>query len=112
MTTARLIANEASSLRNLVFVYFILRHFRKAVRQLRGRGLIGTGVHFYKYVQRIAYGLFLSAPGIRGKVQGQVDEALKMLEDKLVPKGPGVTKFTVLPKDGFTDDKIKEELTK
>lgn len=82
------------------------------MRQLRGRGILGSLSSLLKYIQRIAYGIFLNAPGIKGKVQSQVDEALKQLEDKLVPKGPGVTKFTVLPTDGFSDEKIKEELLK
>lgn len=39
-----------------------------------------------------------------------MDEALKKLEDKLVPKGPGVTRYTSLPKDGLEDAKIKDIL--
>lgn len=54
--------------------------------------------------------MFLGLPWIRSKVQGQVDEALKKLEDRLVPKGPGVTRYTTLPKDGLDNDKIKEIL--
>lgn len=61
-------------------------------------------------MRRYAYGLFLNAPGVRGKVQAQVDEALKKLEDKLVPKGPGVTRYLALPKEGFTETQAKEEL--
>ena len=44
-------------------------------------------------------------------MQGQVDDAIKKLEDKLVPKGPGVTRYTELPKEGFSDDRIREILT-
>jgi sphinganine-1-phosphate aldolase len=81
------------------------------VRQLRGRGIAGTLVSFYQYLQRNAYGLFLNLPGVKTKVQGQVDVALKKLEDKLVPKGPGVTHYSALPKDGYSDEKIKEIMT-
>ncbi|KAA8910493.1 pyridoxal phosphate-dependent transferase [Sphaerosporella brunnea] len=97
-------------LRNLVFIWFLLRHFRKAIRQLRGRGILGTLGSFYAYLWRNAYGVFLNLPGIRSKVQGQVDVALKKLEDRLVPKGPGVTRYTELPKDGLSDEQIKEIL--
>lgn len=97
-------------MRNIVFAYFILRHFRRAVRKLRGRGVFGTLFDGYAYMRRYAYGLFLNAPGVRGKVQAQVDEALKKLEDKLVPKGPGVTRYLALPKEGFTETQAKEEL--
>ncbi|KAI5850910.1 pyridoxal phosphate-dependent transferase [Tricharina praecox] len=97
-------------LRNIIFALFVLRHFRKAIRQLRGRGILGTLASFYRYLQRVAYGVFLGLPWIRSKVQGQIDEALKKLEDRLVPKGPGVTRYTTLPKDGLDNDKIKEIL--
>jgi sphinganine-1-phosphate aldolase len=95
-----------------VFAFFILRHFRRAVRKLRGRGVFGTLLDFYSAVQRYSYGVFLSFPGIRSKVQSQVDEALKKLEDRLVPKGPGVTRYLTLPKEGMTDEQAKEELKK
>lgn len=95
-----------------MFAFFILRHFRRAVRKLRGRGVFGTLVDFYSAVQRYSYGVFLNFPGIRSKVQSQVDEALKKLEDKLVPKGPGVTRYLALPKEGMTELQVKEELKK
>lgn len=99
-------------IRNVVFAYFILRHFRRAVRRLRGRGIFGTVVDVYSYAQRYAYGVFLNFPGVKSKVQGQVDEALKKLEDKLVQKGPGVTRYLALPKEGFTEEQAKAELKK
>ena len=99
------------SLRNIVFALFILRHFRKALRQLRGRGIVGTAASFFRYLHHAAYGVFLNLPGIKSKVQGQIDDALQKLEDKLVPKGPGVTRYTELPKEGLSDDKIREILT-
>ncbi|KAH0612547.1 uncharacterized protein H6S33_008927 [Morchella sextelata] len=97
-------------MRNIVFAYFILRHFRRAVRKLRGRGVFGTLSDGYAYMRRYAYGLLLNAPGVRGGVQAEVDKALKKLEDKLVPKGPGVTRYLALPKEGFTETQAKEEL--
>lgn len=63
-------------------------------------------------MQRYSYGVFLNFPGIRSKVQLQVDEAVKKLEDRLVPKGPGVTRYLTLPKEGLTDEQAKEELKK
>jgi len=107
-----LLAFNLDLLRNIVFLYFVLRHFRRALLKLRGRGLIGTAADAYHSLQRFCYGLFLNAPGIKGKVQSQVDEALRKVEDKLVPKGPGVTKFTVLPKEGFSETQVREELLK
>ena len=37
---------------------------------------------------------------------------MKKLEDKLVPKGPGVTRYLALPKSGWTDEQVKAELKK
>jgi len=37
---------------------------------------------------------------------------MKKLEDKLVPKGPGVTRYLALPKSGWTDEQVKAELQK
>jgi sphinganine-1-phosphate aldolase len=75
-----------------------------------GRGLVGTTVSLYHSLYRIAYGVFLNLPGIKSRVQAQLDEAVKQLEDRLVPKGPGVTRYTALPKEGLTDESIKEIL--
>ncbi|TGZ83988.1 PLP-dependent transferase [Ascodesmis nigricans] len=98
--------------RNLVFAWFVLRHFRRAVRQIRGRGILGTLHSLYLSFLRLSYGAFLSLPGVRGKVQAQVDAALKQIEDKLVPKGPGVNRYLTLPKNGWAEEAIKEELGK
>jgi sphinganine-1-phosphate aldolase len=97
-------------LRNLVFVWFLLRHFRKAIRQLRGRGILGTLKSCYAHLMGWAYGVFLGLPGVKTKVQAQVDAALKKIEDKLVPRGPGVTRYTQLPKEGMEDAAIKKVL--
>jgi len=37
---------------------------------------------------------------------------MKKLEDKLVPKGPGITRYLALPKSGWTDEQVKAELQK
>lgn len=42
----------------------------------------------------------------------EFDQAMKKLEDKLVPKGPGVTRYLALPKTGWTDQEVKTELQK
>ena len=97
-------------LRNIVFAWFLLRHFRRALRQLRGRGIGGSLASFAAYLQRRAYGLFLRLPIVRTKVQLQVDDALKKLEDKLVQKGPGIVKYTELPRDGLADAAVRELL--
>ncbi|KAF3911527.1 hypothetical protein ABW20_dc0108757 [Dactylellina cionopaga] len=99
-------------IRNVVFVYFLLRWSSKAARQLRGYGLIGTLVALYTYLRSTAYGLILRAPGVRNKVQAQLDEATAKLEEKMIVRDPSLARYLTLPKTGISFDKIREELEK
>ena len=99
-------------IRNIVFLLFLLRWTRKAVLQLKGRGIIGTVLDGYKNTERIAYGLFLRAPGVRSKVQKDISESLVKLEDKLVPRGPGINHYLTLPKEGWSKEQVSAELDK
>ncbi|KAF3188038.1 hypothetical protein TWF106_011641 [Orbilia oligospora] len=99
-------------IRNIVFVYFILRWSSKAARQLRGYGIIGTIVIFYNYLRSTAYGIILRAPGVKGKVKAQLDEATAKLEEKMVVRDPNLVRHLALPKNGISADKIREELAK
>ncbi|OJD31898.1 sphingosine-1-phosphate lyase [Diplodia corticola] len=101
-----------NSIRNIVFLLFLLRWSRKAIYQLKGRGIIGSTVDFYVATRRILYGYFLRLPGVRTKVQSQVSEAITKLEQKLVPTGPGVDRHVRLPQEGWGEDRVREELTK
>ena len=97
-----------SSLRNLVFVYFVLRWTRRTYWKLKGRGIIGAILEFYRDVQRIAYGYFLRAPGVRGQVKKQVKESLDELSSKLI--NPSMTRQLTLPKEGLPEDAVRAEL--
>ncbi|MCJ1430122.1 hypothetical protein MMC29_008037 [Sticta canariensis] len=97
-------------LRNLIFFFFLLRWTRKAVLKLKGRGIFGTAVDTYLSIRRTLYGLFLRAPGVRSQVQKQVQEAVTKLEGKLVPQGPGISRYLTLPKEGWTADQVRAEL--
>ncbi|KAK4695658.1 sphinganine-1-phosphate aldolase, partial [Lecanoromycetidae sp. Uapishka_2] len=99
-------------LRNLIFVLFLLRWTRKAALQLKGRGLFGTIVETYISIRRTLYGIFLRAPGVRSKVNAQVAEAIAKLEGKLVPKGPGISRYLTLPKEGWSTTQVSAELEK
>ncbi|KAF2862592.1 PLP-dependent transferase [Piedraia hortae CBS 480.64] len=59
---------------------------------------------------RRAYGLFLRLPPVQARVRRDVDKAMHDLENKLVPSGPGVTKFTALPASGWTAEQVRAEL--
>ncbi|KAK3168753.1 hypothetical protein OEA41_005201 [Lepraria neglecta] len=102
----------ADLLRNLVFVFFLIRWTRKAALQLKGRGLFGTVAEAYISIRKTLYGMFLRSPGVRNKVQAQVAETLAKLEGKLVPKGPGISRYLTLPKEGWTETQVRGELEK
>ncbi len=78
--------------------------------QLKGRGIRGTVTDTYTTLQRTFYGWFLRAPGVRSQIKRQVSEAVAKIEGKLVPSGPGVTRYLTLPKEGWTEDQVRAEL--
>lgn len=99
-------------LRNIVFLFFILRCVRKTYYSLRGYGIVGSLRNIYFAIRLWAYSLFLRAPGVRGKVDRQVAESVSKLENRLVPRGPDVTKYLTLPKEGWNADQVRAELDK
>ncbi|KAI9712806.1 MAG: hypothetical protein M1820_001428 [Bogoriella megaspora] len=110
--TKELLYTNLNVLRNIIFALFLLRWTRKALLQLRGYGLFGTLLSSYVATRKYLYGIFLNLPGVRSKVQAQVAESIVGIEKKLVPSGPGVTKFTAIPPEGWTVDQVRAELTK
>lgn len=80
--------------------------------KLRGCGIFGVVIDTYISVRRTLYGLFLRAPGVRSQVQKQVSEAIAKLEGKLVPQGPGISRYLTLPKEGWTESQVRAELEK
>lgn len=95
-----------------MFFFFLLRWTRKAALQLKGRGVWGTSVDAYNTVRRVLYGLFLRSPGVRSKVQKSVADSISKIEGKLVPRGPGVSHYLTLPKEGWSDSQVSAELEK
>jgi len=100
----------ALRLRTLIFTLFLLRWTRKGYHQLKGRGVFGTAREIYFYLRKRAFGIFLQLPGVRSQVQKQVKEASDGLEQKLVAIGPGVNRYSRLPREGWTADQVKAEL--
>ncbi|KAJ6127274.1 hypothetical protein N7523_002886 [Penicillium sp. IBT 18751x] len=111
-SSAHLSAVNLDLIRNIVFIIFILRYTRKTFYSLRGYGLFGSIRNVYIAVRLFCYGIFLRAPGVRGQVDKQVSEAIGNLESKLVQTGPDVTRYLTLPKEGWSPDQIRAELTK
>ena len=52
----------------------------------------------------------MRAPGVRSQVKKQVAEAVAKLEGKLIPQGPGVSRYLTLPKEGWTEEQVRQEL--
>ncbi|KAI9735724.1 MAG: hypothetical protein M1818_006332 [Claussenomyces sp. TS43310] len=109
-SNSALLALNIDLLRNVIFFLFLLRCTRKALLKLKGRGLVGTIMDLYASIRRAGYGIFLRAPGVRTQVQKQVDEAITKLQAKLVPSGPGVTRYVNLPKEGWSEETVLKEL--
>lgn len=108
----QLVTQGLDLIRNLLLVLFLLRFTKKTWVHLRGYGPIGSLKLLYKDVYKRLYGLFLKLPFVQAKVRADVDKAILELETKLVPTGPGVTKYTALPASGWTADQVREELNK
>lgn len=100
------------SLRNILFALFVIRWSKYALYYIYGFGPIGTVKNVYTNLHRILYKTFLRLPFIRAKVQADIDVAIAGLEKKLVPSGPGVTRYTVLPASGWDTDAVRTELEK
>lgn len=69
-------------------------------------------VEAYISIRRTLYGIFLRTPGVRSQVQKQVGEAIANLEGKLVPRGPGTSRYLTLPKEAWTEQQVRAELQK
>ncbi|KAI9681371.1 MAG: hypothetical protein M1817_002654 [Caeruleum heppii] len=106
----RLLALNIDLLRNIIFFLFLFRWSRKAFLKLRGYGIVATVIEAYASLRRRLYGAFLRAPGVRSQVQKQVTTSIRKLEAKLVQKGPGVTRYLTLPKQGWSGDLVRTEL--
>ncbi|KAL9627986.1 MAG: hypothetical protein Q9204_006196, partial [Flavoplaca sp. TL-2023a] len=111
-STSNILAIGTDLLRNILFLLFLLRWARKSVLQIRGRGPFGTLLDAYTSLRRLSYAIFLRLPGVRSQVKTQVAETIQKLELKLVPQGPGISRFLTLPKEPWTDQQVRGELEK
>jgi len=73
---------------------------------------VGTFLDTYASIQRTLYGWFLRAPGVRSQVEKQVSEAIMKLQTKLVPSGPSVVRYLSLPKEGWSEEMVRNEVEK
>lgn len=98
------------SLRNIIFVLFLLRWTKKSFYLLRGHGLLGTLYLAYSHIYKTTYKLLLQAPGVRSQIDKQVATAVTDIENKIAPQGPGVTRYLTIPPEPWTSEQLKAEL--
>ncbi|KAK9240793.1 pyridoxal phosphate-dependent transferase [Lipomyces kononenkoae] len=93
-----------------VFLVITARLATKSLRELRARGIIGTVKDLYKFCARNFFRFMMTLPGIKEKVNAELDKTLARMEEEMVPRGPGITRHLELPKQGWTDDLVVSEL--
>lgn len=109
--TYRRFSRQIVALRNLYTLYVILKNVLWISQHLRIYGATGTAIQLYTSIKRILFKAFVSAPGIRGKVTKQVQDALAGLDEKMLPKA-GTTRYHNLPSAGMNKEQLQMELKK
>ncbi|KAK9367418.1 pyridoxal phosphate-dependent transferase [Lipomyces kononenkoae] len=93
-----------------VFLVFAARMAAKSWRELRARGIIGSVKDLYGFCARKFFRFMMTLPGISEKVNAEVEKTLTRMEEEMVPRGPGITRYFELPKQGWTDELVFNEL--
>ncbi|KAI5290341.1 hypothetical protein KEM54_001793 [Ascosphaera aggregata] len=83
----------------------------KSFYTVKGYGPLGTLRNIYLRLRVIAYGVLLKMPGVRGKVDKQVAEALAGIEGKLLQSG-SLSKHKSLPATGWSAETVEAEMGK
>ncbi|BFZ58252.1 hypothetical protein PYCC9005_005314 [Savitreella phatthalungensis] len=109
--TYRNLTFQLNALKNVLAIVFVLRYALAVVQHLRMYGPLGAAKRIYLTTRAYLFRLFLQIPGVRGKVQAQIQDALAGLDEKMLPK-PGVTRHQHLPVKGLNEDQLKGELQK
>ncbi|KAI5889275.1 PLP-dependent transferase [Schizophyllum commune H4-8] len=99
-------------LKNVVCVYIVARQLLKLKRHVLARGLTGSVYEVYAAMQQRAFQLALRLPSMQKKVRTEMDKAKLDIENKLVPKGPDVTRHLTLPPSGLSAEDIFAEMDK
>ena len=105
-------AHSICRLRNIVFIFFLLRWSKKSFYYLRGYGINGAVINAYISLRKLAYALILKTPSVRKQVDKDVATAITELQSKLVPSGPEVKRYLTLPKEPWTAEQLKAEIGK
>lgn len=104
-------ATQLRTLRNLYTIYVVIKNLLLVSNYIRIYGAYGTANQFYTFIKRVAFKAFVSTPGIKGKVEKQVKDALAGLDEKMLPKA-GTTRYHHLPSNGMSKEQLQVELKK
>ncbi|KAH9942392.1 PLP-dependent transferase [Epithele typhae] len=105
-------ASHWQNFTNAVVVYLLLSRTLKISRHLRARGIVRTVRDFYKWVLQEAILLALRFPSAKKQVDEKLGKARLDVEAKMVPQGPGITRYLSLPAQGHDKDWILAEMAR
>lgn len=74
--------------------------------------MVGSVLGLYLSLQKTAYRLFQAAPFIRGRVEREKLRTLRQMERDMIPTGRDVERHTALPKEGWSEDRVRAELVR
>ncbi|KAF7321892.1 Sphinganine-1-phosphate aldolase [Mycena kentingensis (nom. inval.)] len=100
------------ALKTFLLLYVVFKYALKSQRHLRARGVVPSLRDFYRWIAQQVIYLALRMPSAKAKVAQQMDKAKLDIEDKLVPKGPDVTRHLTLPAEGQSLEWILAEMDK
>lgn len=98
-------------IRNVIFILFLLRIFRRSFYTVRGYGFLGTARRIFSLIRVYLYGFFLRFPVVRAQVDKEVLKAITGIEEKLAQTS-GLHKYKSLPSQGWSTEAVSAELDK
>ncbi|KAJ2922577.1 hypothetical protein H1R20_g14529, partial [Candolleomyces eurysporus] len=98
--------------KSALFYYLLLVYTRKAYWHLRARGILASVKDVYVLVSQFVVRLVLRLPSMQKKVTTEMSKARLDIENKLVPKGPNVTRHLTIPEEGKSLEWILAEMEK
>ncbi|KAJ7217718.1 pyridoxal phosphate-dependent transferase [Mycena pura] len=107
-----LVTRTYETLKSVLFFCVLFKYALKAQRHLRARGIVLSVREFYRWIAQHVITVALRLPAAQRKVRMEMNKAKLDIEDKLVPKGPDVTRHLVLPSEGQSLDWIISEMDK
>ncbi|KAH7889086.1 pyridoxal phosphate-dependent transferase [Phlebopus sp. FC_14] len=100
------------SAKTMLFFYVVSKQSLKVYRHVRARGLRRSIAESWIWISKRTLLLAMKLPAAQQKVQQEMAKVREDVEDKLVPKGPDVTKHMELPAQGKSVEWILAEMEK